>query len=234
MPILYTQELSLLGSTFPGNPYEQWFDRIVVTGPDGFQLAEVSIKKDIVEWNRTRHKRKRDRSNQCFETLDVKVGADESPLATMPKPNWFFRRWDVHIGIAKIEHLFEFGHRLLTQKTIGGARREVVQIRCKSGHFLIVSSPATEYFGEHAYLAAKYAHLDVVILEMHDQASLRGVLPELWGLRPLSNTTKAMLTPPWSRNGTLNASNTTPSIPLAARVEEIPLESESEPQSSVI
>jgi len=200
MPIMHTREMNMLGSTFPGNPYEQWFDQIVITGPDNFQLAAVTIKKDIHHCNQSRSRSK------AFETIDLVVGAGETPLKVMPKPNWFFKRWDVHIGVAKIDHIFQYGPHLRTQTTIGGARREVVQIRCKSAHILIVSSPATEYFGDHSYLAAKYAHLDVVILEMRDQESLRGILPELWGFRPMSNTTKALLLPPWNKTAN-NGSN---------------------------
>lgn len=194
----------MFGSVFPGNIYEQWFGRIVVTGTDGFQLAEVTIKKDLELFNKSRIKK------NGFESINVVVGAAESPLTTMPKPNWFFKRWDVHIGIAKIDDIFQYGPHLQSQATIGGARREAVQIRSKSCHMIIVSSPATEYFGSHAYLAAKYAHLDVVILEMHEKDNLRGILPELWGFRPMSNTTKAMLTPPW--NQTTNSTTTNAGI----------------------
>jgi len=200
MPVMYTKEFTLLGSTFPGNIYEQWFDRIVITGPDDFQLAAVSIKKDLVDFNRSKSKRKKN----GFETIDFVLGAEGSPLEVMPDANSFYRRWDVHIGISKIDDIFQYGPHLRTQATIGGWRREVVQLRCKSAHLLIISSPATEYFGDHSYLAAKYAHLDVVILDMGDTESLKGILPELWGFRPMSNVTKAMLTPPWSKNATLN------------------------------
>lgn len=195
----------MLGSTFQGNIYEQWFDRIVINGPDDFPLAAVSIKKDLVAFNRSKGKRRKN----WFETIDFVLGAEGSPLEVMPDPNSFYRRWDVHIGISKIDDIFHYGPQLRTQTTIGGARREVVQLRCKSAHILIISSPATEYFGDHSYLAAKYAHLDVVILEMTDTESLRGVLPELWGFRPVSNRTKALLTPPWAKNETLNISNST-------------------------
>jgi hypothetical protein len=207
MPVMYTKEFTLLGSTFQGNIYEQWFDRIVINGPDDFPLAAVSIKKDLVDFNRSKSKKKKGNKNG-FETIDFVLGAEELPLETMPDPNSFYRRWDVHIGISKIDDIFHYGPHLRTQTTIGGARREVVQLRCKSAHLLIISSPATEYFGDHSYLAAKYAHLDVVILEMTDTESLRGILPELWGFRPISNRTKALLTPPWLKNGT-NSSNST-------------------------
>merc|ERR1719478_1714008 len=110
------------------------------------------IKKDIHEFNRSRSRRKGGRYANTFETLEVVLASSDSPLKVMPKPNWFFKRFDVHIGVSKIDEIFQYGPHLRTQTTIGGARRECVQIRSKSSHLLIVSSPATEYFGDHSYL----------------------------------------------------------------------------------
>lgn len=195
MPVLYTGELTMYASSFAAGLREQWLDRIVVNGVDGEPLFAVSIKKDIqtgVQLNRSKA------SPSAFETIDVTIGKATSPLTSMPPPNGFFRsHWGVHFGIAKMDQLFEFGPSLLRTlgTTIGRARREAVQIRCKAAHLFIVSSPAREYFA-HQDLAVKYAHLDLIVHEMRDRAGLRGLLPELWGLRRLSNATKALMGPP--------------------------------------
>merc|ERR1712032_408145 len=132
-----------------------------------------------------------------FETLDVTIGAAKQPLSKMPPCcKKYHHRMGLHIGMMKMDQMKEAGPPMVMQKTIGGARREVVLVACDSAHIMITSSPASEYFGDHAYLAVKYAHLDIVILQMRDRASLKGLLPELWGFRPLSNRTKAMMEKP--------------------------------------
>merc|ERR1711918_120476 len=35
---------------------------------------------------------------------------------------------------------------------------------------------------------------------MRNRASIRGVLPELWGLKKMSNRTKELTCPPWSKD----------------------------------
>merc|ERR1711957_336937 len=45
----------------------------------------------------------------------------------------------------------------------------------------------------HSHLGRKYAHLDVEILDMRDHKLFEGVLPELWGYRPLSDNTRSMI-----------------------------------------
>merc|ERR1712187_1024396 len=128
--------------------------------------------------------------------IDVTIGLESSPLKTLPASDAYFHRMGVHVGVKKMNQLRQKGRPVISQRTIGGANREVVMVACASVHLLIAASPAIEYFGAHSYLAVKYAHLDLVILEMRDRASLRGLLPELWGFRPLSNRTKAFMTPP--------------------------------------
>merc|ERR1712032_1783453 len=131
----------------------------------------------------------------AFETIEVTIGAAKRPLTSMPCCKTEYQhRMGLHVGMMKMDQMKR--DRAVAQKTIGGARREVVLVACDSAHIMITSSPASEYFGDHAYLAVKYAHLDIVILQMRDRASLKGLLPELWGFRPLSNRTKAMMEKP--------------------------------------
>merc|ERR1712217_49732 len=107
---------------------------------------------------------------------------------------------DVTLVTEKLSGIFEYVPFAIDQKTIGGAQREAVIIYSPDVRFLIISSPATEHSGEFAYLSVKYAHLDIHILEMQNRASIRGVLPELWGLKKMSNATKALTCPPWGKD----------------------------------
>jgi len=195
-PILYTGEITMFASSFEAGPQEQWLDRVMVAGVDGLRLFEVAIKKDIESVS---HTNKSKSSRDTFETIDVTVGMAPSPLLAMPPPNGFFRsQMGVHFGVSKVDQLFEGGTRFVKGQgtNIGRARREAVQIRCKSAHIFIVSSPAREYFA-YPTLAAKYAHLDIIIHEMYDRTRLRGLLPELWGFRRISNETRSRMVPPW-------------------------------------
>lgn len=191
--VLSTGQMNMYAQAFLGSEYEQWFDRIVVTGSDGWRLAEISIKKDIGASNKTQKKNRK----LAFETIDVTIGMAKKPLEVMPRPDGFFRNhMGVHIGVSKMGQIFKYGPYLGPQMTINGARREVVQIRCKSADLLVISSPAREYYGDLAHLAVKYAHLDIIVLEMKNRADVRGVLPELWGVKPLSNKTRAVMDSP--------------------------------------
>lgn len=138
----------------------------------------------------------------AFETLDVTVGTQSRPMEAIPKHNHYFNRMGVHLTISRLNKVFwtsgPAGPRS-GQTTIGGLRRELVMIKCPSARILVVSSPATEYYGVQSDLMVKYAHLDIVILDMKDRASIKGILPELWGIRKMSNETKALLKPPWEK-----------------------------------
>merc|ERR1712079_457123 len=55
------------------------------------------------------------------------------------------------------------------------------------------SSPALEYYGEQREFAWRFAHLDIGFIESKDKEHLRGLLPELWDLQPLTESTKAVI-----------------------------------------
>merc|ERR550525_1795480 len=85
---------------------------------------------------------------------------------------------------------------VVKQITIAGAQRDVVMVACSSLQFFVTASPAIEFVSFRPDLAVKYSHLDIVIVHMRNRASLKGLLPELWGLKPMSNRTKACMQPP--------------------------------------
>jgi len=186
-PIMYMPELTMSASTFPGDDGEQWFERVVVTSPGGFRIADIKIKKNIASFNKTSS------GKNSFETLDVTLGASETPMEHMPGPDFLFNRMGVYINFMRMD---EMQRPIANQMKIQRARRDVILIACKSAHLLITASPASEYSSHRPDLAVRYSHVDVIVLEMHHRHALKGLLPELWGIKPMSNLTKAFLVDP--------------------------------------
>jgi hypothetical protein len=206
-PILHTRHLSMLASTFTGSPHEQWMDRIIVTNGDGFRLADIQIKKNIGDFNRSKS------PPNAFETIDLTLGMSKTPLTEMPKDldggrKGYYSRMEVSVMTEKLNKVFNWLPWHVDQVHIGKARREAVIIQSPDARFIIISSPATEYYGDVSYLSVEYAHLDIHILDMKNRASIRGLLPELWGLKKMSNRTKEMTCPPWSKEASQFKSQT--------------------------
>jgi len=198
-PIIQTPHLNMYASTFVGSPREQWIDRIVVTNSDGFRFADVRIKKSIASFNRSKILK------DGFESLDVTFGMEQSPRKVMPKATptgsqEAHARMDLWMVVEPLSKVFNWLPYAVDQTHIGKARREAVVITSPDARFLIVSSAATEYSGDFSYLSVDYAHLDVHIIEMKRKQSVRGLLPELWGIQKMSNMTKALTCPPWSKD----------------------------------
>jgi hypothetical protein len=198
-PIMQTRHLNLLASTFAGSPQEQWMDRIVVTNADGFRLADIRIRKDIASFNRSK-------TPNALESIELTLGMAKTPLKEFPRDmpggdKRYFTRMDVSVTVERLNRVFNWLPWHVDQTHIGRARREAIIITSPDARFLIVSSAATEYYGDLAYLSLEYAHLDIHILEMKNRASIRGLLPELWGLKKMSNRTKELTCPPWSKQG---------------------------------
>eukprot|EP00931_Biecheleriopsis_adriatica_P004656 TRINITY_DN106298_c0_g1_i1.p1 TRINITY_DN106298_c0_g1~~TRINITY_DN106298_c0_g1_i1.p1 ORF type:complete len:172 (+),score=21.41 TRINITY_DN106298_c0_g1_i1:24-518(+) len=57
----------------------------------------------------------------------------------------------------------------------------------------ISTAPAREYY-ESLQDAHKHVHLDFYVVDMAHPEMLEGALPEMWGLKPLSQDTKLLLT----------------------------------------
>lgn len=200
-PILHTPHVNLLASTFTGSPREQWMDKIVVTNSDGFKLATIEIKKNLNSFNMSAAE-----AVTSFETISLTPGMSKAPMKEIPKdlPGGgfrYFHRMDVWVVAVKLEKVFKWLPWHIDQKKIGKARREAIIVTTPDVRLLVVSSAAHEYYGPLSYLSVDYAHLDIHIMEMQKHASIRGLLPELWGLQKMSNRTKQLTCPPWSEDG---------------------------------
>jgi len=190
--ILKTPEVKIVGVTFAGDDNEQWFRRFVVSHVDGSLVAQVSIKRNLASFNRSKSR------TSELESLDVKLGPLQVPVTSIPHEGQHFQfSGNTRLTISRFSEL----HAHVRQWTIGRARREVVSIIGDHAAFHICASPASEYYGPQSHLAIKYAHLDIIVRNVKDVNRIEGVLPELWGFRPLSDEAKLYLTPPNKSSG---------------------------------
>jgi len=183
VPLLVAPDMSLHGATFDGmGPWEQWFGRMVIFSEHSDRWLKISIKKDILDVNRSQA------AKNAFETLDVVAGYGDSdnpePGASFPITS---RDHNVPFGFigAKVAFRVVHRHHKVPDVSIGRARRECAEIEGNSLHFFICSAPASEYFGWQRDLAIKFAHLDVAVHKI-SSSKADGLLPQLWGVRPLS------------------------------------------------
>merc|ERR1712146_286674 len=86
-------------------------------------------------------------------------------------------------------------HHSTQATTVGRLPRECVDIAGPWLHLYVCSTAATEYFGHLRHLSLKYAHLDMLFVEVRSFQSLTGLLPELWGVQPMSEFTKTCVKP---------------------------------------
>jgi len=190
--LLQTPDLRVLAEPLPSDGREeQWIGRVVVTtnAPNPKPVVEVRIKRHLPWFNRTTA------HPNGFESLDVTLEwfKPYPRLRVLPAPDTYFvhsKGIQVHAG--RLRHLVQ-------EVDVRVPRRELVLVTCKFAKVAIFSSSAHEYFGfngVHQHLGRKYAHLDVDFLDMHSKELFEGVLPELWGYRPLSDGTRAMVKHP--------------------------------------
>eukprot|EP00929_Paragymnodinium_shiwhaense_P095420 TRINITY_DN5652_c0_g1_i1.p1 TRINITY_DN5652_c0_g1~~TRINITY_DN5652_c0_g1_i1.p1 ORF type:complete len:1295 (+),score=207.12 TRINITY_DN5652_c0_g1_i1:95-3979(+) len=183
-PLIETSDLRLLADAFPGFAEgEQWIGKVMITSSNGGEeILKIGIKDDLVHFNRA------NLLPDAFETLEVSLDwYSPGPMSVMPPADAYFLHWrDVHIAFAR---MWNEGH-------IGppppAPRREGVMITSNSLKILVLSTSAKEWH-EDPYMALKYSHLDIFIIEIKDPTSLRGILPEIWGLAPMRNETRAMI-----------------------------------------
>lgn len=187
MTLVASSDSLLLGSVFEGQgSWEQWFGRIVLTHPANDRFLEIRIRDRLHEQNFSRV------PSGFFSTLDVIMGYGDylNPIATS--------RIDGYHGSVPVSFLgyhitFRKVMRNYHVRSVGRFPRECLDAAGHSMHFYICSAPAEEYYGDFQDLALKYGHLDMVFIDVRDFKSLSGLLPELWGVQPMSDATKATL-----------------------------------------
>jgi hypothetical protein len=179
--LLEAPNLKIRGSVFEGTgPYEQWFGTIVLTTPWQDRSLEIKMRQNLDTYNAS------GLPQSSFRTLDISLrsGNRVTPITdiydTIP--------WELfghQICFRRIERNFH-----VASATIGRFKRECVDVAGEHLHVYICSTPASEYYGHLRHLSLKYAHLDTLFIEVRNFTALTGLLPELWGVHPMSETTK--------------------------------------------
>lgn len=181
-------EFVIRGSVFEGSQAaeEQWFDRIVLTVPTDDRHLEIRMKKDLHERNFSKI------PSSLFKTMDVTMGYGQY---SSPAVSAEIQGFDGQVPLSLLG--YQVGFKRLRRDasmkftTVGPVPRECVEIAGPDLHAYVCSTPATEFHGHSHSLALKYAHLDLAFVEIRDVANLSGLLPELWGVRPMSEATRA-------------------------------------------
>lgn len=182
LPLLETPDLAVFASTFQGpEPDQQWFGRFVIALPDGAKVVDVTTDERVRRnMNRTRHGK--------FSQLNVKMGSSTEPMEMTRKSLQAVHGSNVKIGVGS--------KRFDPPRLHGASLVEFVHVESPSASFLIHASHAGTEFPEDLNLQAKYAHLDWMSFDLVDVDSFTGILPELWGVQPLSDQVAQMKIPP--------------------------------------
>jgi hypothetical protein len=218
-PLLRTTHINVYASTFPGPSSDlQWFERFVITSADESPIVKVAIKKDI-KLNRTTPPR-------IFSQLDVTIMDAPSPLRMMDP---------IHVGRDGHELWedyatnhgqvrFRVGRQLHSPPRVYSKSYEYVHIVTPDLVFAIVPAHAavefrSEWFTGDPGSAHKYAHLDMFIIHQVGESNFGGILPQLWGLQPMSEEVRAMTQAPVDGN----QSNETSVCAGACQVPQVPI-----------
>lgn len=185
-PLITMPDLNVLVEPLPRQgKKEQWIGRVLVTTNDeeAAPIAEVRIKRHLAWFNRTTA------HENGFETLDVTLEwfIPYPKLRVLPPHDAYFSHpTGASVLVGRVRHADkEFDMR--------APRAEVVFVIGKYAKVVIFAASAHEYYGWNDYHGRKYAHLDVEIVNMREQQLFTGVLPELWGIQPLSEDVRLMM-----------------------------------------
>mmetsp|Transcript_8080 Transcript_8080/g.17064 ORF Transcript_8080/g.17064 Transcript_8080/m.17064 type:complete len:454 (-) Transcript_8080:109-1470(-) len=214
LPMLQTPEINVHAEAFGAKgSIEQWFNHFLITSKHGVPVVDIKLKKDLLSFNRTATR------PGTFESLVVTPGGYAQPLEMLPpqgdgievygddgsiqfrmvigRMSSYWKKHDKRYTVPTV--VGEKSQVLAVEHArIGKAARECVEVWSPSVNILICSSPALEYTGTKK--AIEFAHLDMMTnfdgKEPMDSSDLKGILPEVWGLTPMTEATKAMLSPP--------------------------------------
>lgn len=195
--LLQTPDMIVVAWPFQGKGEDQWIGKVVVASKTGDSVVEVDVQENLMKFDRNKIKA------NSFETLDVIIGPSASPSRLGQIPD-FDEQVDHPEGL-----VLKFGRVTGTRGPVCLQDRyfpcrETVIVISKYAKVFIESSSAVEYFGS-SRDAVDHAHLDVQVTDMFQPESFSGALPEMWGLRPISASTKAMIKSQVSVSLDLNA-----------------------------
>lgn len=192
VPLLQTPEVHLLASALQGPEEDlQWFDRFLVTLPDGARVLEVGVRRQHLELTSNRSTRQRSFRQGGFQQLEVILGNDTRPLDVFKQGSFTVSGGSVTLAIAA-RHSYP-------PRFHGTPRTEYVHVQTESISFVLYGSHAGQEFPDNFTAQAKYVHMDLYCIEMVGEESYAGVLPEIWGIQPMSEEVRTMLLPPSQR-----------------------------------
>eukprot|EP00931_Biecheleriopsis_adriatica_P086227 TRINITY_DN60938_c0_g1_i1.p1 TRINITY_DN60938_c0_g1~~TRINITY_DN60938_c0_g1_i1.p1 ORF type:complete len:651 (-),score=72.14 TRINITY_DN60938_c0_g1_i1:148-2046(-) len=174
-------DLSVAAAPFLGSTGEQWIGRVVVTSQaTGNLVLQVDIKRDLVEAAKnltgTRDPRQ-------FETMNIIIPPCKRGHPPFDSHYTHPEGFTIIVG--------KWGCKIKQ----GIPCRESAVILGRHAKVLVASSSALEWYEADAVNALKHAHLDLDIFDMTDAHTFEGLLPELWGLKPMSERSRSMLVP---------------------------------------
>ena len=177
--LLKMPDMELWGQPFYGLMGEQWIERLSIRS-GAQEVAMVKIKPDIALFESKRS------TPNAFATMDFTIPEiDPEPLPWIPRPCHYIHSSGLTISCHQ-------GRYLGTSKSSNAPPREAVMVVGRWVSLLITSSSAFEYY-MNGPLAAQHAHLDLDFVDMKNESSFTGLLPEVWGLQPMSDDTARLL-----------------------------------------
>jgi len=209
VPLLKTPHLTLQASTFPGPSTDlQWFERFVVASAEGSPIVQVAIKQNF---NLTRTLPPR-----VFSQLDITVKDDPQPLKAMQpihvskNGREIWQDYAIEGGLVQ----FRVGRQEHSPPRVYSRSYEYVYIQSPDLEFAIIPAHAAVEFREDWFMnnrstAYEYTHVDMMIMHMQGQHHFGGILPELWGVKPMSDEVRAMTVAP-SEETTKNETDQAP------------------------
>eukprot|EP00930_Biecheleria_cincta_P082544 TRINITY_DN7225_c1_g1_i1.p1 TRINITY_DN7225_c1_g1~~TRINITY_DN7225_c1_g1_i1.p1 ORF type:complete len:538 (+),score=91.56 TRINITY_DN7225_c1_g1_i1:57-1670(+) len=188
--LLETPELKIYVKALAGPTEDlQWFDSFKITLRSGQPLAHIYVNRSsgLGAWSTRMHSSGIKAQNATslkktyFDQLDIRLGQDQVRD----------ERLEASMSFAGAENVkFGWGFRDLYFQ-----QEELFYVQTDSIAFGVIVSPAAE-FREDPSMALRFKHLDLIIMEMPGRERFRGLLPELWEVKPRSARTLAMLVPP--------------------------------------
>eukprot|EP00420_Gonyaulax_spinifera_P035981 CAMPEP_0197876094 /NCGR_PEP_ID=MMETSP1439-20131203/5165_1 /TAXON_ID=66791 /ORGANISM="Gonyaulax spinifera, Strain CCMP409" /LENGTH=477 /DNA_ID=CAMNT_0043495363 /DNA_START=106 /DNA_END=1536 /DNA_ORIENTATION=- len=151
---------------------EQYITRLALTSPEGDPVMQVAIRDGLEAFV------PEEQDSGSFATMNVTLDWIGQSLTRMPAPDDFCYEW----------RTMQFAFARIPNQKIGQAHAEIVIVSGRMGKIIIASTEALGFEGDQAHLGAKFAHLDF-ILQMKNKSTCEGILPELWGTKPMSDST---------------------------------------------
>jgi len=181
MPLLRGPGVVIFATVFEGTDGgTQFFDRFMIANAENQEEVLITIKTNIAPFNSTTPR-------GTLQTIDISLDGKPLPSAPLVRGRTAISAdGKFRVRVAKIEH-----------RKIGTANQETIEVATASMTFLFKSQPPCTYmYDKDSESAVKDAHLDFEVPELGNIELLEGLLPELWGLKEMSQESVAQVENP--------------------------------------